>query len=68
MHSKSNNIGFMPYDNANEVPDELFEPLPLRYQIGLKISMRGSNFFHDSVQLFYYKCHKINFKCDGSKY
>ena len=25
MHSKSDNIKFMPYDNANEVVAELFE-------------------------------------------
>ena len=28
--------------------------------------MRGSNFIFDSVQLMYYKCHKINFKRGGS--
>ena len=29
--------------------------------------MRGSDFVFDSVQLLYYKCHKINFK-HGSLY
>ena len=29
--------------------------------------MRGSDFIFDSVQLLYYKCHKINFK-RGSSY
>ena len=24
--------------------------------------MRGSDFIFDSVQLMYYKCHKVNFK------
>ena len=24
--------------------------------------MRGSEFIHNSVQLLYYKCHKVNFK------
>ena len=28
--------------------------------------MKGSNFIFDLVQLLYYKCHKINFKRDGS--
>ena len=28
--------------------------------------MRGSDFIFDSVQLLYYKCHKINFKRGGS--
>ena len=27
--------------------------------------MRGSNFICDCVNLLYYKCHKINFKCGG---
>ena len=36
MHSKSNNIEFMPYDNANEVVNELFNSLLSRYQISLE--------------------------------
>ena len=28
--------------------------------------MRGSNFIFDSVQLMYYKCHKVNFRRGGS--
>ena len=35
MHSKSDNIELMPYDNANGVVNELFESLLSRYQIGL---------------------------------
>ena len=66
MLSKSDNIEFMSYDNANEVVNELFESLLLRYQIGLETSMRGSNFIFDSVQLLYCKCRKINFKRGGS--
>ena len=66
MHSKSDNIEFMPYDNVNEFINELFESLLSRYQIGLETSMRGSDFIFDSVQLLYYKCHKINFKLGGS--
>ena len=66
MHSKSNNIEFMSYDNANEVVNELFESLLSRYQAGLERSTRGSDFIFDSVQLLYYECHKINFKRGGS--
>ena len=29
-------------------------------------SLRGSNFIFESVQLMYYKCHKVNFRRDGS--
>ena len=28
--------------------------------------MKGSDFIFDSVQLLYYKCHKINIKREGS--
>ena len=62
MHSKSKNIEFMPYDNANEVVNDLLESLLSRYQIGLETSMRGRDFTSDSVQMLCYKCHKINFK------
>ena len=36
MYSKSNNIEFAIYDNANEVIENLFESLLNRYQIGLE--------------------------------
>ena len=66
MHSKSDNIEFMVYDIANRVANELFESLLSRDQIGLETSMGGRDFIFDSVQLLYYKCHKINFKHGGS--
>ena len=65
MHSRSGNIKFQPCDNANEVVDELFESLRSRYQESLETSV-GSDFVFDSVQLMYYKCHKVNFKRGGS--
>ena len=45
LHSKSNNIEFMPYDNASEVVNEHFESLLSRYQIGFGTSMKDSDFF-----------------------
>ena len=59
MHSKSDSIEIMPYDNANEVVNELFESLLSRYQ--KSISERESDFIFDSVQLLH-RCHNINFK------
>ena len=56
----------MLYDNANDVVNELFESRLSRYQTGLETSMRGSNFIFDSVQLLYYKCHRIKLKHGGS--
>ena len=37
----------------------------LMYQNNLEL-MKGSEFVFDYVQLFYYKCHKINPNCSGS--
>ena len=62
MHSKSDDIKFMLDNNANEVVKKLFELILSKYQFGSETSMRESDFTFDSVQLFYYKCHKINFK------
>ena len=66
MHSSSGNIKFTPYNDANEVADELFKSLCARYQENLETSMRGSDFIFDSVQLMYYKCHIVNFIHGGS--
>ena len=66
MHSRSNNIKFTSYNDVNEVNDELFDSLRSRYQVNLKTSMRRSDFIFDSVQLMYYKCHKVNFGRRGS--
>ena len=66
MHSKSDNIEFTTYHNANGVVDELFQSLLSRYHIGIETSMWGSDFIFNSVQMLYYKFHKTNFKCSGS--
>ena len=42
MHSKSENIEFMAYGNANEIVIELFKSILSRYQTRLETSMRGS--------------------------
>ena len=42
MHSKSDYIKFMYYNDANEV-NKLYNSLRSRYQINLEISMRGSD-------------------------
>ena len=45
MHSKSDNIEVMIYDNTNKVIEKNFELLLSRYQIGLETSMKDSDFF-----------------------
>ena len=66
MQSRSNNIIFTSYKDADEVVDELFESLCLRRQRNLETSMKGSGFIFYSVQLMSYKCHKVTFKRGGS--
>ena len=53
MHLRSNNIKFLSYNDENEVVDEFFESLRLRYQRNLETSMRGSYFIFESVQLMH---------------
>ena len=66
MHSRSKNTTFTSYNDADEVVDELFEPLRSKYQGSLETSMRGSEFIFDSVQLTYCKFHKVNSIRGGS--
>ena len=61
MHSKSNNIKFASFNDANEVVDKLFESL-----CSLETTMRASGFIFDSLQLIYCKCHEVNFRRNGS--
>ena len=60
MHSKSDKLQIMINDKADEVIEEFFQSLLFRYQIGLEILMKDSEFVFDYVHLLYYKCHKIN--------
>ena len=66
MHPNSYNIKFTSYNDANQVVNELFDSLCSKYQDNLETSMKGKDFIFDSVQLMYYKCHKVNFKHGGS--
>ena len=66
MHSESESIKFTPYNDTSKIADELFDSLCLTYQDNLETSMRGSDFIFDSVQLMYYKCHRVNFIRGGS--
>ena len=46
--------------------EELFDSLKNRYQNNLETKMKGSDFVLDYVQVFYYKCHRINSNHAGS--
>ena len=62
MHSRSDNMKFTSYTDANKVVDKLLDSFRSRYQVNLETSIRRSHFIFDSVQLMYYKCHEVNFK------
>ena len=66
MHSRSNNIKFTSYNDGSKVAHQLFESLRSRYQGNLETSIRESDFNFYLIQLMYYKCHKVNFKCGGT--
>ena len=61
MHSKCDNIEIMINNKSDEVIGELFQLLLFRYQIGSEIRARVRDSVFDSVNLLYYKCHKIHF-------
>ena len=44
MHPKRDSIKFTPYNDANEIVDDLFESLHSSYQSNLETSVRGSDF------------------------
>ena len=54
MHSKSDSVEIMICDKGEEVIKELLKSLLNRYQIKLKISMKGSGFIFDCVHLLHY--------------
>ena len=66
MQTKSDNIKFKFYNDANKVADKLFESLSSRYQVNLDASVTGNDFHSDSVQMMYYKCHEVLFRRGGS--
>ena len=59
-HSKCDNIEIMVNYKVDEFIEELCQSRLSRYQVGLEISMKGSDFAINCVHLLYYKCHKIN--------
>ena len=66
MHSKSDNMEFMTYNNLDGIIELIFGLLLFIYQIGLETQMRETDFIFDYVYLLFEKCHKIDFKRYGS--
>ena len=60
MLTKSDNIEIIMDSETDNIIKELFESLLQKYQEGLEESMRGSNFYFDSVDLLYYHLQKTS--------
>ena len=58
------NKSYMEYETSGN--NELFGSHYSRYQTVLEISMWGRDLIFDSVEMMYYKCHKVNARCGGS--
>ena len=52
--------------HSNDFIEKLFDSICSKCHDGLEVSIKGSSFIFDSVQLMYFKCHKVNFKHVGS--
>ena len=56
----SDNIEIFIGNETDQIIEVLFKSLLERYQKGLEGSMRGSEFVNDSIDLLYYKLHRIS--------
>ena len=66
MHTKSNNVEIMIGSETDEIIKNLFESFLKKYQEGLEESMRGSEFFYDSVDVLYHNLNKLSLSRGGS--
>ena len=62
IYRKSGNIEIFIGNETDEIIEELFESLLEIHQKVLEEKMRGSEFVYNSIDLLYYKVHKINLK------
>ena len=66
MCSMSDNFEIMMGSNTNEIIRNLFNSILRRYQGGLQVSMRGSEFVFDFVESLNYIFQKVDLKRSGS--
>ena len=60
MHTTSDNIEILIGNEADEIIKRFFQPFSQKYQEGLVKSVKGSELVFESVELLYYKLHKIS--------
>ena len=66
MHTKSDKIEIIIGNERDEITKNLFESLLQKYPEGLEKSMKESEFILDSVDLLYYKLHRMILSRGGS--
>ena len=66
MYSKSDTVEIITSTDNNEIIEKLFDSILKRYQEGLEVSMKGSDFVFDYVESLNYIFHKIDLKRGGS--
>ena len=60
LYRKSNNVEIIMGTETDDIINELFKSFLIKYQEGSETKMKGSNFVFESVELLYYKLHKIS--------
>ena len=68
LRTKSSNIEITTGNKTEKLIDELFQSLLQNFQKDLEESMRGSNFYFDSVDLLYYHLQKTSLNRKGGSY
>ena len=66
MYSTSDNFEIMIGGDTNEIIKNLFNSILKRYQKGLEVSMRGSDFVFDYIESLNYIFYKSDLKRSGS--
>ena len=66
MYTKSNYAEIIIGTETNVIINDLFESLFKKYQEGLETKMKESEFVFDSIDLLYYRLHKISLNRGGS--
>ena len=66
LYTNSDNIVIMLSYETDDIIEELFESLLKRYQEGLEEKMKGIGFVFESVDILYYRLHKISLDRSGS--
>ena len=66
MYTQSDNATIMNGAETDDIINKLFESFLRRYQEGLETKMKGNEYVFDSVDLLYYRIHKISLNRGGS--